>query len=101
MKISPFIQKLSLGRFKLSSNNFFLLLAIIVGLIAGLAAVALKQATGALESLLQVYERSGNIVLLISPVIGILLATAYTWIFRKGKLGRGISNVVENIDHKG
>lgn len=54
-----------------------------------------------LELLLQVYEKSGNFVLLISPVVGILLATAYTWIFRKGKLGRGISNVVENIDTKG
>lgn len=101
MKIKPLIEKIAHWRFKLSSNNFFLLLSIAVGVIAGLAAVALKQATGALESLLQVYERSGNIVLLISPVVGILLATAYTWIFRKGKLGRGISNVVENIDNKG
>jgi len=103
MKISPLMQKISQWRFKLklSPNNFFLLLSVAVGIVAGLAAVALKQATGALESLLQVYERSGNFVLLISPVVGILLATAYTWVFRKGKLGRGISNVVENIDTKG
>jgi len=103
MKISPAIQKVSQWRlkFKLSPNNFFLLLSVAVGVVAGLAAVALKQVTGALESLLQVYERSGNFVLLVSPVIGILLATAYTWIFRKGKLGRGISNVIENIDNKG
>lgn len=101
MKISALTQKISYWRFKLSPNNFFLLLTVIVGILAGLAAVALKQATGALESLLQVYEKSGNIVLLISPVVGILLATAYTWIFRKGKLGRGISNVVDNIDNKG
>jgi chloride channel protein, CIC family len=88
-------------KLKLSPNNFFLLLCVGVGLAAGLAAVALKQATGALESLFKVYEKSGNFVLLISPVIGILLATTYTWIFRKGKLGRGISNVVENVNNKG
>ena len=102
MKSNAAIQRLSQWKlkFKLSPNNFFLLLSVAVGIVAGLAAVALKQATGALESLLQVYERSGNFVLLISPVIGILLATTYTWVFRKGKLGRGISNVIENIDNK-
>ncbi len=94
--ISAWRQKL-----KLSPNNFFLLLCVAVGLAAGLAAVALKQATGALESLFKVYEKSGNFILLVTPVIGILLATTYTWIFRKGKLGRGISNVVENVNNKG
>jgi len=103
MKVSIFLHKVSEWRhkLKLSANNFFLLLSVAVGIVAGLAAVALKQATGALESLFQVYERSGNFVLLIAPVIGILLATTYTWVFRKGKLGRGISNVVENINTKG
>jgi chloride channel protein, CIC family len=103
MKPGGVMQKISLWRqkLKLSPDNFFLLLSVAVGIVAGLAAVALKQATGLLESLLKVYETSGNYVLLVSPVIGILLATAYTWIFRKGKLGRGISNVVENINTKG
>lgn len=88
-------------KLKLSPYNFFLLLCVGVGVAAGLAAVALKQATGALETLFKVYEKSGNFVLLISPVVGILLATTYTWVFRKGKLGRGISNVVENVNNKG
>ena len=103
MKVGGVMQKISQWRLKLklSPNNFFLVLCVLVGVVAGLAAVALKQATAELESLLQVYERSGNFVLLISPVIGILLATTYVWIFRKGKLGRGISNVIENIDNKG
>lgn len=103
MKVGSVMQKISLWRqqLKLSPNNFFLLLCVVVGVLAGLAAVALKQATGELESLLQVYEKSGNFVLLFSPVVGILLATTYTWFVRKGKLGRGISNVVENIETKG
>jgi len=103
MKLASVMQMISQWRLKLklSPNNFFLLLCVVVGLVAGLAAVALKRATEGLEYLLQVYERSGNWVLLVSPVIGILLATTYVWIFRKGKLGRGISNVVENIDTKG
>ncbi len=94
--ISSWQQKL-----KLSPNNFFLLLCVVVGLIAGLAAVALKLVTGALESLFKVYELSGNYILLVTPVVGILLATIYTWVFRKGKLGRGISNVIENVNNKG
>ncbi len=103
MKVAVIMQKASQWRqkLKLSPDNFFLLLSVVVGIVAGLAAVALKQATGFLESILKVYETSGNFVLLFSPVVGILLATAYTWIFRKGKLGRGISNVVENINTRG
>lgn len=103
MKAIAIMQKISHWRhkLKLSSNNFFLLLCVAVGIIAGLASVALKQATGALELLLRVYEKSGNLVLLVSPVAGILLATFYTWFIRKGKLGRGISNVIENIETKG
>src|ERR1700722_13114934 len=101
MKTGGVMQKISQWRLKLklSSNNFFLVLCAVVGVVAGLAAVALKQATGELESLFKVYEKSGNFVLLISPVIGILLATTYTWIFRKGKLGRGISNLIESINN--
>ncbi|HTA83704.1 MAG TPA: chloride channel protein [Bacteroidia bacterium] len=100
MKSSPLFQKILSTRFHLSPRNFFLLLSIVVGIVAGLAAVALKQATHGLDTLLEVHKKGINYWLLIFPVIGIFLATVYTWVVQKGKLGRGISNVVNNIYHK-
>ncbi len=100
MKLPPLIQKIVHTRFHLSHRNFFLLLSIVVGVLAGLAAVVLKQATHGLEALLDIHQKGTNYWLLVFPVIGILLATAYTFIVQKGKLGRGISNVVNNIYHK-
>src|ERR1700722_9297373 len=97
MKLPPLIQKIVHTRFHLSHRNFFLLLSIVVGVLAGVAAVALKLTTHFFESRLQIHQKGTNYWLLLFPVIGILLATAYTFIVQKGKLGRGISNVVNNI----
>ncbi|MGP8216036.1 MAG: chloride channel protein [Bacteroidia bacterium] len=100
MKLKPLLQKISINRFQLSHRNFFLLLSMVVGIVAGLAAVALKEATHSFESLLEIHRKGINYWLLIFPVIGIMLATLYTQLIQKGKLGRGISNVVNNIYHK-
>lgn len=100
MKIGALLHKVAKWRLHLSPRNFFLLLCVIVGLLAGLAAVLLKLTTHYLEVLLHVFEPKANFSLLFFPVIGIVLATAYTKYFQNGKLGRGISNVVENIYKK-
>src|SRR6185312_12198231 len=100
MKTPQLLQKIASTRFHLSHRNFFLLLSIVVGIVAGLAAVALKQTTHWLESKLEVHRSGVNYTLLVFPVIGIVLATAYTWLIQKGKLGRGISNVVQSIYKK-
>src|ERR1700739_2239700 len=100
MKLSPLLQRIVNTKLHLSHRNFFLLLSIVVVIVAGLAAVALKQATHGLEALLEIHSKGTNYWLLIFPVIGITLATLYTQIVQKGKLGRGISNVVNNIYHK-
>ncbi len=94
------LQKISNWKLGLSHRNFFLVLSVLVGVAAGLAAVLLKLTTHYLEVLLHVFDQGENYKLLIYPVIGILLATAYTQIFQKGKLGRGISNVISNIYKK-
>jgi len=100
MKVPQLLQKISLTRLHLSPRNFFLLLSVVVGIVAALAAVALKQATHGLEALMEVHKKGTNYTLLVLPVIGIVLATLYTQIIQKGKLGRGISNVVSNIYNK-
>ncbi len=100
MKFNAFLQKVAGWRLHISPRNFFHLLCVLVGLLAGLAAVALKLTTHYLEVLLHVFEPKENFSLLLFPVIGIVLATAYTQFFQDGKLGRGISNVVSNIYKK-
>lgn len=100
MKFFNLLQKLLHWRLHLSHRNFFLLLSLVVGLAAGLAAVLLKFTTHYLEFILGVFEKGSNFRLLFYPIIGIFLATAYTEIFQKGKLGRGISNVVNTIYRK-
>src|SRR5579872_4012672 len=100
MKPIPLLQKVLGWKLRLSPRNFFLLLSLVVGFVAGLAAVLLKLTTHYLEDLLSVYEKGANYKLLFYPVIGIVLATVYTQVFQKGKLGRGISNVVSNIYRK-
>jgi len=100
MKLTPIVQKVLRWKLTLSPRNFFLLLSLVVGFVAGLAAVVLKLSTHYLEDILGVFNQGENYKLLFYPVIGIFLATAYTQIFQKGKLGRGISNVVNNIYRK-
>ena len=100
MKLPPILQKIAATRLHLSHRNFFILLSVAVGIVAGLAAVVLKLATHKLDDLLEVHRKGVNYTLIVYPVIGIVLATIYTQIVQKGKLGRGISNVVNNIYHK-
>jgi chloride channel protein, CIC family len=100
MNSENLLQKVLGWKVRLSPRNFFLILSVVVGTLAGLAAVALKLTTHYLEVLLHVFEPGENYKLLIYPVVGIILATTYTQFFQKGKLGRGISNVVENIYKK-
>ncbi len=100
MKVVELLKKVLGSRLHLSPRNFFLLLSLVVGLVAGLAAILLKLTTHYIEDLLGVFDSGKNYKLLFYPIIGIVLATVYTQVFQKGKLGRGISNVVNNIYRK-
>jgi len=84
----------------LPGRLFIFLLSIITGLLAGLTAVVLKTSvhnfqhflTGSLNSNYNTY------LLVLFPVAGLLLSTAYVQIFRKGNLHRGIGNVLVEIN---
>lgn len=77
--------------------------SIIIGLLSALCAVLLKngvhliqQCTHYLTSNLQL-----PFLFFVFPTIGILLTVIYTQVFRKGELGRGVTNIIYSISRKG
>ncbi|WMJ73005.1 chloride channel protein [Cytophagaceae bacterium ABcell3] len=86
----------------ISNKNFLILASIIVGIIAGLAAVFLKSLVHFIEGLAAGFGDTSNenYVFFIFPAIGILLTTCYVQFFRNGKLGRGLSNILYSIARK-
>lgn len=86
----------------ISNKNFLVISSILVGLVAGLAAVLLKVFVHYIQISLQESEsaQNRNLLFFIFPLIGILLTVLYVQIFRNGKLGRGISNILLSISKK-
>lgn len=83
----------------ISNKTFFILVAIVVGLVAGLAAIVLKLIVHNIQHLLRVILENPyfNFLLFVFPLIGILLTVFYIQRFRKGKIGRGIGNILISI----
>jgi CIC family chloride channel protein len=71
-------------------------MAIIVGILSGLAAVVLKQSVHFIQNFLHstFKDYDNTYFFLIYPVVGILLSATYIQVFRKGDLGRGFGNVI-------
>jgi CIC family chloride channel protein len=82
-----------------SNNTFVIVISIVVGVVAGLAAITLKILVHNIQLALRtVLENpSFNFLLFVFPLIGILLTVYYVQRFRKGKLGRGIGNVLLSV----
>ena len=87
---------------KLSAKQFLIFSSMLVGLTAGIAAVVLKTLVHYIHLAI---TRDHSISLqyyfyLAFPLIGILLTVFYVQKYRKGKLGRGTSNVLHAIAKK-
>ena len=77
-----------------------LILAVIVGLLAGLAAVVLKNLMRIMEQFIRswVTDEHTNFAYLILPLIGILLTVFYVRkIAKESDIGHGVSNVLRSI----
>lgn len=87
----------------ISNKNFIILASILVGILAGLAAVLLKSIVHYIQELLSEQEdvMFHNYMYLIYPLIGILLTVFYVQFFRNGQLGRGIGNILYSISRRG
>ncbi|MEW6470024.1 MAG: chloride channel protein [Bacteroidota bacterium] len=70
-----------------------------VGIVAGLAAIVLKTLVHYIQLFLKwiLEDASFNFLLFIFPLIGILLTVYYVQRFRRGKLGRGVANILVSV----
>ena len=83
----------------ISNRTFLILVAILVGVLAGLAAIFLKTLVHYIQHLLHIIleNPSFNFLLFAFPLIGIVLTVFYVQRFRKGKLGKGIGAILVSI----
>ncbi|GAA4805633.1 chloride channel protein [Olivibacter ginsenosidimutans] len=88
---------------KISNRNFLVILAVLVGLVGGLAAAGLKGLTHHIAAFLQddVQTKYKYYLYLFFPLIGILLTVLYVRRFiRKGKFEHGITPILYAISRK-
>ncbi|HWW42054.1 chloride channel protein [Pedobacter sp.] len=90
-------------RTKISNRNFLVIAALIVGILAGLAAAALKSITHHIEDFLQsgFHWHYKYYLYIFFPLIGILLSVMYVRRFiRKGKFETGLTPLLFTISKK-
>lgn len=100
MNFSRFLMRFLIWRLKhVSDNNFLLIVAGIIGIIAGLAAVSLKSVVHLIQSLLERnMDITGvNYLYLGYPLIGIILTVVIARYLLKEKLGHGITQILYSI----
>lgn len=100
-KYYRYIDRLNKWRMqRISNRNFLVLVAVLVGVIGGLAAAALKGLTHSIAAFLQdeVQSQYKYYIYLLFPLIGILLSVIYVRRFiRKGKFEHGMTPIMYSI----
>ena len=86
-----------------SERMYMLLLSVLVGAGAGLAAVVLKVSVRWGQEMLQmgISEPKRVFALSVYPIIGITLTALFTKLFLGGQLGRGIGPIIYNTAREG
>ena len=86
----------------ISNQNFVLLLSAVIGIIAGIAAITLKESVHFIQYLLseRIATSGGDYTRLAYPAIGILLTVLFSKYFLKEKLGHGITDILYAISKK-
>lgn len=90
-------------RNRLSARQFEVLVAIIVGISAGLLAVILKTTVHLIQNTLtneHVFLHNDTPYMIFYPLFGILLTVYFVQKHLKGNLGRGVSNILYEIAQK-
>jgi len=97
INIRLFIRKFFIWRKnQISDKNFLIIASIIVGIFAGLSAIILKSFVHFFQESLTSLSTFGNyyFLYLVYPAIGIFLTLLYLHIFHRGKISKGISNII-------
>ena len=102
MPKQPIIKRLLIWRYKhISQKNFVFLLSILVGLLAGLAAVTLKNITFAIEVVLEKgIIFSENQLYFILPVIGLLFVYWFVKYISKKPIEHAIPSILYSLSKK-
>jgi len=88
---------------KLSSRNYIILACILIGVVAGLAAVVMKVMVHWVEEQVQTglgSHQSNYIWLFLTPIIGIVLSVMYEQRFLGGKLIKGVTKILYAITRR-
>ena len=103
MPKQPFLKRFLIWRYKhISQKNFIFLLSILVGLLAGLASVTLKNITFAIEAVLEngiVFSQ--NQLYFILPFIGLLLVYWFVKYISKKPIEHAIPSILYSLSKKG
>lgn len=87
-----------------NENGFMLILAVVVGLLSGLASVALKNLVfyggRAVTRLGTLTPFGGNVMMLVFPLVGILLTVLFVRYVVRGDIGHGLPSVLLAISRK-
>jgi len=77
-------------------RTFVVMLALVVGIAAGLAAVLLKTLIGMIADFLtrRFIIEQGNLLYLVFPAVGILLATLYVYYIAREPISHGVTRVL-------
>lgn len=100
MKANDVLLKFLIWRLRnISDKNFILILAGIIGAIAGIAAVVLKSSVHFIQTLLEsnFYLYDINYAYLLYPLVGITITVVVSKYVFKEKLGHGITQVLYSI----
>ena len=84
---------------KLNRSQFLAVLAIIVGLCAGMAAVLLKTVVHYFQSFIFEYHTNWYFYILF-PGLGILISVWIVQRYFDGKIEKGVESVIDDIDNK-
>jgi CIC family chloride channel protein len=85
---------------RLSVKQFLIFSAILIGLTAGLAAVLLKLLVDFLRTQIAFFSSGNQFIIALFPLIGIALCAAFVFYLNRGKLGKGMANILHAIAKK-
>ena len=103
MKFNKILLNFLIWRIKhLNNRNFTMILSAVIGAIAGLAAVTLKETVHLIQHFLLKGEHAdvNNYLIYFYPMIGIFITVLITRYYWKEKLGHGITDILFSISKK-